>query len=103
MFVDSQIASSVLGYFLARQLPVLMVHDSFIVQRRHEADLLQTLQGAAWYRIRAELEVSVTRGQRFVDPDYDEVRPGDIQRTRGYLRRKEAYARRQGDLAIELY
>ncbi len=98
MFIDSQIADSVLGYFLARELPVLMVHDSFIVQRRYEDDLIRTLQGAAHHRTRADLEVSVIPGQHFVDPLYDEVAPGDLQRTEGYLGRMARHRDRPGEL-----
>ena len=91
MFVDSQIAGSVLAYCIAHDIPVLMVHDSFIVPERHGHNVSQTLVGAAFYRIKADLEISVTEGVRFLHPDYDEVLPGDLEKTPGYLRRLDKF------------
>ncbi|NMC63564.1 MAG: hypothetical protein GYA55_10415, partial [SAR324 cluster bacterium] len=41
---DSKIASDILWYFTRQDIPVLPVHDSFIIAERHEEALRQVMQ-----------------------------------------------------------
>ena len=43
---DSNIAERVMNHFTAKGIPVLMVHDSFIVEQRHEAELEEVMSEA---------------------------------------------------------
>lgn len=45
-FKDSQIAESVLKVFVERKMPILCVHDSFIVRKQDEDLLIQTMHDA---------------------------------------------------------
>ena len=38
-YYDSKIASGVVKHFTAKDVPVLVVHDSFVIEKKHEADL----------------------------------------------------------------
>lgn len=43
-FRDSQIALAILHFFACQDIPVLSVHDSFIINRRHTETLNQVMQ-----------------------------------------------------------
>lgn len=38
-FIDSEIAQDILSHFTAMNIPILCIHDSFIVQKRHAEEL----------------------------------------------------------------
>lgn len=43
---DSNIAERVMNHFTAKGIPVLMVHDSFVVEQQHEAELKEVMSEA---------------------------------------------------------
>jgi hypothetical protein len=46
MWIDSQIANLVLGYFTQKNVPVLCIHDSFIIQYDKEPELRRIMEQA---------------------------------------------------------
>ena len=50
MNIDSQIATEVINTFVAKDIPILPVHDSFIVKRKNVFDL-QTAMSAATIKV----------------------------------------------------
>jgi len=60
MFIDSQLAWNVLRYFTGQGIPVLPVHDSFIVDSDHEGALRAFMEDATTYLLGAPFETSTT-------------------------------------------
>lgn len=50
---DSDIAERVMNHFTTKGIPVLMIHDSFIVERQHEAELERVMSEAMAQELRA--------------------------------------------------
>ncbi|PKL22550.1 MAG: hypothetical protein CVV48_01815 [Spirochaetae bacterium HGW-Spirochaetae-4] len=46
MNLDSKIALDVINHFVQQRIPILAIHDSFIVQKRYEAELYLTMKVA---------------------------------------------------------
>ncbi|NOX40908.1 MAG: hypothetical protein GXP05_10445 [Alphaproteobacteria bacterium] len=96
MHIDSQIAERVLRWCAIKDLPVLCVHDSFIIDYNHSLLLKLAMSLAS----KAVLGVSLAVSQNFVGlddlegeklrADYVEVRA--LERTKGYLERKKVIA-----------
>ncbi|WP_188262865.1 hypothetical protein [Azospirillum tabaci] len=62
---DSAIAERVMNHFTAKGIPVLMVHDSFIVEQQHEAELREVMSEAMALELRAygqDLKPSIKKG-----------------------------------------
>jgi hypothetical protein len=60
MFIDSCITDQVLTVATNFDLPVLGVHDSFIVAREHQETLLQIINTATAELLGAELPVAIS-------------------------------------------
>jgi len=43
-YLDSQITSDILDYFLEREIPVLPIHDSYIVAEAYEVELYEVMR-----------------------------------------------------------
>jgi hypothetical protein len=43
-YLDSQITSEILDYFLEREIPVLPIHDSYIVAEQYEDELYEVMR-----------------------------------------------------------
>ena len=46
MYIDAQIAEYIINYFTEQGIPVLAIHDSFLIDRVHEGDLRSIMQTA---------------------------------------------------------
>jgi len=53
-YLDSQITSDILDYFLEREIPVLPIHDSYIVAEQYEEELYEVMRDK--YRDRIGLD-----------------------------------------------
>ena len=49
-YLDSQVATKVLSIFVEKGIPILPIHDSFVVQRKHE-DLLLNILGVGFRQV----------------------------------------------------
>jgi len=58
MNVDSQIAAEVQEHFTNQGIPVLCIHDSFIVNHKHTLELIDVMQGVTTTHIGGPLAVS---------------------------------------------
>lgn len=59
---DSDLAERVMLHFVRMGIPILPVHDSFIVERRYGNMLINTMKGTFEQRYGAGIEVSVKEG-----------------------------------------
>jgi hypothetical protein len=96
MYLDSCIAASVLREFTQQSIPVLSVHDSFIIDYRHVGALKQAMERSAQEVAGGPLSISSS------GPGLDEFQTHDpwvvldfvtwrqTPRCEGYLRRLEA-------------
>jgi len=102
MHLDSRVAYSVINRLTTQRVPVLCIHDSFIVAASHQALLQQEMDRAATFVFGAPLKTETTVGYRIHDPDYDDPDPlpNHLTATAGY-RRRSAWARRQSAQAPE--
>jgi len=92
---DSQIAEEVIGHFVERDIPILCIHDSFIVPHNRTLELREVMADVTTHQLGGPLEVS----QDF--PGIDQfVRDAGIEhlqaywRIRGLPERSEGYLRR---------
>ena len=46
MYIDAQIAEYIINHFTDQGIPVLAIHDSFLINRVHEGDLRSIMQTA---------------------------------------------------------
>ena len=46
MHIDAQIAEYIINHFTGQGIPVLAIHDSFLINRVHEGDLRSVMQTA---------------------------------------------------------
>ena len=46
MYIDAQIAEYIINHFTGQGIPVLAIHDSFLINRVHEGDLRSIMQTA---------------------------------------------------------
>jgi len=60
-FIDSQIADSILMHFTKKGIACLCVHDSFIVQKRYEAELVQVMKDVYRKVMKFECQLDVKR------------------------------------------
>lgn len=40
-YQDSRIAAGIINYFTEKEVPVLVVHDSFIIEKKYESELIE--------------------------------------------------------------
>lgn len=100
MNYDSQIADVVLGYFTAKDIPVLCVHDSFIVSAPHVSELIDVMNEACLALVGRVLGVKqeALGWDQFVSRDYGEVGTDVMLRDADRLPRPEiaqGFRRRQ--------
>ncbi len=58
MNLDAQIALDIVKHFTEQKIPILAIHDSFIVQRQHRTELMETMQRI--YRKHTGFRIPVT-------------------------------------------
>ncbi|WP_412555273.1 hypothetical protein [Shimia sp. MIT1388] len=58
MNIDSRIASRVINYLTKRQIPVLCVHDSFLINYRHANMLKTVMRGACLFEVGRQVALS---------------------------------------------
>ncbi len=93
MWRDSEVARAVIDMMTAAGIPVLCIHDSFIVDQQHQ-DFLQAQMDAATSRILGTpFKTTVTHGRRCHDPVYDgkHVHPAQLVKTASYEARLAAW------------
>lgn len=61
MYTDSLIAERVLGHFTRQAIPVLCVHDSFIIAEQWTEDLIRVMGKAAVDVVEREIRMDVKR------------------------------------------
>lgn len=61
MYKDSQIAEKVIKHFTERGIMILCVHDSFIIDRKYEAELRTVMSAAYQYIMNNEFNVKIDR------------------------------------------
>ena len=94
MYRDSQVAAKVLANFTQAGIPVLCIHDSFIIQARHQKQLASFMQDATSYEFGGTLRTDQKDGEAFINPLYDGEIAGKRTRTNAYLRRLSVFKRR---------
>ena len=94
MFEDSEIAFNLVCHLYQDGIVVLPIHDSFIVQCQHLDRLLGFMADTTTYLTGTPFPVSIERGEIFPDPLYDEVLPGQREKTLGYHGRYETFLNR---------
>jgi hypothetical protein len=97
MYRDSQVAANVLAYFTQVGIPVLCIHDSFIIQARHQEQLASFMQDATSYEFGGTLRTDQKDGEVFIDPLYDGEIAGRRTRTDSYLRRLSVFKKKKED------
>ncbi len=100
MNVDSCIAERVHRHFTTNEVPVLSVHDSFIVDYAMVGELKQVMMGASQEVVGMPLPVSSSGvGLDEVGPeqreDFKAWRNARVQRSQGYLARKAAWEKQR--------
>jgi hypothetical protein len=109
MNLDSQIADLVHEHFSIQAIPVLSVHDSFLIDYTRVAQLKEAMAAAS----KAVVGVSLPTSNVFYgldeqpDPNADHVRDYIIYRQtarcEGYLKRMQAYERKRGEVVPYRY
>lgn len=107
MNVDARIAEMVHRFFTRRGIPVLSVHDSFIIDYTHVKDLKGAMRAASNAVVGRVLEVSQTGPglDEMMDdvPDYvlqDFIAWRQAPRSRGYLQRLASWEARVGKVIV---
>lgn len=100
MNVDSKIAETVLRYFTRRRIPVLSVHDSFVVPYTHAALMKRVMEIASRRAVNIKLGVEANgpgldelEGDRDVQLDFQSWR--QTPRSEGYLLRLKGWEKRK--------
>ncbi|MDU8912517.1 hypothetical protein [Aestuariicoccus sp. MJ-SS9] len=101
MYTDSQIAEQVHRHFTEQGVPVLSVHDSFIVDYTRVGELRQVMAEASEAVVGKPLEVAGAAGLDDVlgKPDFpilDFIAYRQMVRSEGYLTRLRAHEERVG-------
>jgi hypothetical protein len=99
MNVDARIAERVHRHFTAQGVPVLSVHDSFIIDYTRVTELKQVMADASAAVVGRAMAVSAAAaGVDEMDPDHrlDFVSWTQTPRSPGYLRRMQAWETRVG-------
>ncbi len=101
MNLDGQIAALVQRFFTRRDIPVLSVHDSFIIDYTHVGDLKAAMGLAARLVVGKALAIDANgfgldemTGERVVVLDYQSWR--ETPRGKGYLDRISGWEKRKG-------
>jgi len=63
--LESDICEAVLINFYAKDVPVLSVHDSFIISRNYESELLQAMERAFVNKFNKKCDISKKRQKKF--------------------------------------
>jgi hypothetical protein len=63
--LDSDICEAVLMEFYEKDIPVLSVHDSFIVRRDYESKLFESMEGAFFNKFNKKCGISKKRQKKF--------------------------------------
>lgn len=94
MYTDSRITDDVLTNATRHYIPVLGVHDSFIVDFRRVRALKLFMRAAAERIVGVNLPVKTTH------PDPDTILSRVVTRSRGYTQRLAEHVSRNGPLAV---
>ena len=63
--LDSDICESVLMEFYTKDIPVLSVHDSFIVSKNYETELFQAMERVFFNKFNKKCDISKKREKKF--------------------------------------
>ena len=106
MAIDGRITTRIIGHFTRKNVPILTVHDSYVIQSEHEAALMKQMEyateveiGDFYYRKKQE-KVSPFMLATFAQMDrqinvldgYKTI-SNSIVRTEGYKKRYEKFIR----------
>ncbi|MBN8190428.1 hypothetical protein JF540_27765, partial [Salipiger thiooxidans] len=103
MYKDSLITSSILGFFTLKGIPVLSVHDSYIIDHWHVDELRDVMAHASRATTGFELPTAIKLPDR---PEYSDVSSEDLRQyvdvtrriepSAGYIARMKAFELRTG-------
>ena len=101
MHIDSEIAYAVVRRLSELDIPVLCIHDSFIVQQQHLETLMEQLDHATTRILGGPFKTTTTHGHRFHEPIYDGPTPiaGQLSKSSGYGYRLMAWKARRKAIA----
>lgn len=100
MHLDSKIVQGVTASLTRDSIPVLSIHDSFIVQVQHQERLLQEMAKVSTAVLGGPFKTETTRGHRCHDPLYDgpDPAPGQLTVSGGYRARLASWERRNAEV-----
>lgn len=99
MHLDSEVARVVIQRLTHSNIPVLSIHDSFIVQAQHLDRLQHEMAEASAWKLGGPFKTETTRGHRCHNPEYDglEPHPAHLVVAEGYKARLAAWRRRSAE------
>ena len=71
MYEDSCMAEEIITHFVMRDIPILCIHDSFMVQQRYEAELKRVMLEVSFKHLNGRLTVkSKKHHDQIISPEY---------------------------------